>query len=114
VFALRRKDYQGDCKRKKNAKLSLQISQRLIDLDQVRVQPVETWAPVSDRFFRPESQNSEVPGADWAVGKAGEALAKKSDRVLADHPFAFIYGKHCSQHPLIFGMRLAKVEVWHT
>jgi hypothetical protein len=101
-------------RRLEGSTLSLQISQRIIQFHQVRVQPVKAWAPVSDRLFRGNSQHGEIAFPRRTFRQSREVLAKKCGRVLADHAIAFIYGEHRSQHPLILGMRLAKVEVWHT
>ncbi len=94
--------------------LSLQISQRIIQLDQVRVEAVEPGAPISNRLFRGEPQDRKIAGRGTILSQAGKVVAKKRDGALANHSFAFIHGKHSSQHPLVFSVWLAKVEVWHT
>src|SRR5580704_5477388 len=94
--------------------LSLQLSQRFIYLDQVRVEPVEPGTPISKRLFRGEPQDRKIAGRGTILCQAGKTVAKKRDGLLAHHSFAFIYGKHRSQHPLIFSVWLAEVEVWHT
>jgi hypothetical protein len=103
-----------DQKRGEMLQLSLQISQRIIQLDQIRVEPVEPGTPISKRLFRGEPQDRKIAGRGTILSQAGKTVAKKRDRMLANHLFAFIHGKHRSQHPLIFSVWLAKVEVWHT
>jgi len=93
--------------------LSLQLSQRIIQLDQVRFEPVETGTPISNGLFRREPQDRKV-ASRAVLRQTGKTVAKKRYGVLAHHPFAFIHGKHGSQHSLIFRVWLAKVEVWHT
>ena len=103
-----------DWKTREMPQLSLQISQRIVQLDQVRVEPVEPGTPISNRLFRGEPQDRKIAGRGTILSQARKTVAKKRDRMLANHPFAFIHGKNRSQHPLIFSVRLAKVEVWHT
>lgn len=95
-------------------KLSLQISQSIVQFHQIGIEPVKAGAPVSGRLFRGEFKNGKITVAGRAVGKAGKVLTKECDRMFADHSIAFVYGKHRSQHPLILGVWLAEVEVWHT
>jgi hypothetical protein len=94
--------------------LSLKISQRIIQLDQVRIEPVEPGAPISNCLFRGEPQDCKIAGRGAILCQTGKVVAKKRDGVLAYHAFAFINRKNRSQHPLIFSVWLAKVEVWHT
>ena len=96
------------------SQLSLQISQRVIQLDQVRVQPVEPGTPISNRLSYGELQDREIAALGAILSQAGKTVAKKRDGVLANHPLAFIHGEHRSQHPLIFSVWLAEVKVWHT
>jgi len=94
--------------------LSLEISKHIIEFRKVRVEPVKTLAPAPARLFRREFQYGKISDSGSAVRQAGKVFAKKSDRVLANNLFAFIHGEHRSQHPLIFRVRLAEVEIGHT
>ena len=94
--------------------LSLQISQRIIQLDQIRVEPVEPGTPISNRLFRCEPQDRKINSRGAILSQTRKIVAKKRDGVLANHPLAFIHRKHRSQHALIFSVWLAEVEVWHT
>jgi len=94
--------------------LSLEISKHVIEFRKVRVEPVKSLAPAPARLFRREFQNGKISNTGLAVRQAGKVFAKKSDRVLANNLFAFIHGEYGSQHPLIFRVRLAEVEIGHT
>jgi hypothetical protein len=91
----------------------LQFAKRVVQLAQIRVDTVETWAPFAIRLSCGESQHGEIARSGVAVREAWKTLPKKSNRMLADDPLALVERKHRSQHPLVFGVWLAKVEVRH-
>lgn len=92
----------------------MQVSQRVVQLSKIRVQPVEPRTPVSYRLLRSEPENGKIMITNIPVGQAWKLFPKKSDGMLAHYFFAFIDGKYRTKHSLILGMWLAKVEVRHT
>jgi len=58
---------QKGLKKRRKFDLSLQISQRIIQLAQIRVQAVKSGTPLSHRFFRAKFQNGKIASASLAI-----------------------------------------------
>jgi hypothetical protein len=95
-------------------RLSLELSQHIVEFGKVRIEPVVTWAPLFIRLFRAKSQNRKITRPSLLLAEARKALSKEGSGMLAHHLLTFIYGKNRSKHSLIFRVGLAKVKIGHT
>lgn len=102
-----------ESRREGEDRLALQGAQGFVQFDQIRVKPIKPGLPLAVCFFGSKSQNSEVGSAGFRIRETGKAFPKKRHRKLAHYCLALAYGKNGPQHPLIFRVRLAEVEIRH-
>jgi hypothetical protein len=104
----------GGTVEERKLRLSLELSQHVVEFREVRIEPVVAWAPLFVRLVRAKSQNGKITRPSLLLAKARKAFSKERSAMLTHHLLAFIYGKNGSQHSLIFRVWLAKVEIGHT